>query len=64
MIDPVDNPLNYKFGIIYYNPNDDRLIVPKRDRIRGWSFNFAHRASSVTLVLILLIVIISIVYRG
>jgi uncharacterized membrane protein len=56
MLDPIDNPLNYKFGIIYYNPNDGRLIVPKRERALGWTFNFAHKISLVVLLLLFIII--------
>lgn len=31
----------WKWGIIYYNPDDSTVIVPKRTGI-GWTFNYAH----------------------
>ncbi len=41
-MDPeVDNPENYKFTIFYFNPKDNRVIVPKRNRFFGWTLNFA-----------------------
>ena len=33
---------HYKFGIFYYNPNDGRIIVPKRIKYLGWTLNFAN----------------------
>jgi len=33
----------YKWGF-YYNPNDPRLLVPKRIASMGWTFNIAHPA--------------------
>lgn len=42
-MDPeVDNPDNYKFTIFYFNPNDKRVIVPKRNRFLGWTLNFGN----------------------
>jgi uncharacterized membrane protein len=38
----VDDPDNYKLGIIYFNPKDKRDVVPKRNRLLGLTFNFAH----------------------
>jgi len=36
------NPDNYKWGIFYYNPNDKRLFLPKRNVGMGWTMNFAN----------------------
>lgn len=33
----------WKFGLIYYNPNDSALLVEKRFGV-GYTFNFGHRA--------------------
>jgi uncharacterized membrane protein len=41
-IDPIDDPLNYKWGVFYFNKYDVRTIVPKRSRVMGWTFNFAR----------------------
>ncbi len=42
-MDPeVDNPENYKFTIFYFNPKDKRAIVPKRNRLLGWTLNFGN----------------------
>ena len=35
------DPLNWKFGFIYYNKMDDRFWVPKRIKWMGWTINFA-----------------------
>jgi uncharacterized membrane protein len=40
-IEPSENPAFYKWGIFYYNPKDDRILVPKRVKAMGWTFNFA-----------------------
>ncbi|WP_407737518.1 DUF5808 domain-containing protein [Hyalangium sp.] len=39
--------------LIYHNPEDPRLIVPKLAGV-GWTFNFAHRAAWLLLALVLL----------
>ena len=36
------NPDNYKWGIFYFNPRDERIVVPKRNPGFGWTFNFAR----------------------
>jgi uncharacterized membrane protein len=38
----VNDPENYKWGIFYFNPDDLRAIVPKRNRWMGWTLNFAQ----------------------
>jgi len=43
------NPENYKWGIFYYNPDDSRIIVPKRSQWMGWTLNFANLWSYVIL---------------
>lgn len=48
--DPIDNPLNYKWGIFYFNRDDSRLIVPKKLRHLGWTLNFAHKTSYLLLI--------------
>jgi len=35
------DPKNWKWGIIYYCPEDPRMIVRQRLPI-GWTWNFAH----------------------
>lgn len=58
MNDPVDNSKNYsKFGV-YYNPDDPRIIVPKRMRWAGFTLNFAKTGSYLLLVVTVLIVIL------
>jgi uncharacterized membrane protein len=43
------NPEHYKWGIFYYNPDDSRIIVPKRSQWMGWTLNFANLWSYVIL---------------
>lgn len=53
-MDPIDDPTNYKFGIFYFNKQDERTIVPKRARYMGWTFNFAKPESYLILVILVL----------
>lgn len=39
----IEDPTNYKWGVFYFNPKDARIVVPKRHKMMGWTFNFAHR---------------------
>ncbi len=58
--DPVDDPENYKWGIFYFNPKDERAVVPKRNRWLGFTLNFANMlAWLLILTLIALAVIFS-----
>ena len=38
----IDDPMNYKAGIFYFNAKDPRIVVPKRYRMMGWTMNFAN----------------------
>lgn len=49
----LNDPLNYKWGIFYFNPKDKRIIVPKRLKAMGWTLNFANFRAYVILILII-----------
>jgi uncharacterized membrane protein len=53
MNDPIDNPENYIWHTFYFNHNDTRVIVPKRSRILGWTFNFARMQSYLVIMALL-----------
>lgn len=38
----INDPINYKWGIFYFNRKDDRIVVPKRVRWMGWTLNFGN----------------------
>jgi uncharacterized membrane protein len=42
-IEPTESPHFYKWGVFYYNPDDDRVLVPKKVKTMGWTFNFAKQ---------------------
>ena len=43
-----DDPLNWKWGIFYYNKTDKRIFLPKRNGL-GWTVNFANPYSILLL---------------
>jgi uncharacterized membrane protein len=47
-----DNYQNWKWGVIYNNPNDPAIWVPKRTGL-GWTLNFAHTRAYVYLLLLI-----------
>ena len=48
------DPGNWKWGIFYYNPEDERLFPPKKQEWMGWTVNFANRNSTLAFVFIML----------
>ena len=50
------DPANWKLGFIYCSKDDPRVIVPKRQKWRGWTINFAHHYAIPALILILVFV--------
>lgn len=62
-----DDARNWIAGVIYYNPDDPDLLVPKRFGY-GWTINFGHPRGKVVLLvligLILLPFILMILFPG
>jgi uncharacterized membrane protein len=52
----IENSKYWKFGFIYYNPEDKRLMPPKRVAAMGWTINFAN-PKSIAVVLALVLVV-------
>lgn len=48
------NPDNWSWGC-YRSPRDTRVIVPKQIKWMGWTFNFAQRTASLSLLAMLLL---------
>jgi uncharacterized membrane protein len=44
------DPKNWKIGILYFNKEDRRVIVPKRINFLGWTLNFANPIVYVILI--------------
>ena len=50
---------------LYHNPNDARIIVPKRVKALGWTINVGHRNGRLALGgVVLLIVILAAIQYG
>ena len=41
------NPEYYKWGLFYFNREDTRVLVPKVNRMMGWTLNFARPESYI-----------------
>jgi len=54
----VDDPMNYKAGIFYFNAKDRRIVVPKRNRMMGWTLNFANLYTYLLILGIIAVVLI------
>jgi uncharacterized membrane protein len=53
-----NDPENYKWGIFYFNPQDSRFILPKRNQWMGWTLNFANIYSYLIIFGIIIFAII------
>ena len=53
MNDPIDDMSNYVWNSFYFNRDDKRTVVPKRNRAFGWTFNFARTESYLILFMLL-----------
>jgi uncharacterized membrane protein len=53
-----DDPSNWKWGVFYYNKLDKRILPPKRIRGMGWTVNFAHPYSYLTMLGLIIILIV------
>lgn len=51
------NPENYKLGFFYFDPKDKRVILPKVNRMLGWTFNFGHPLTYVVLIVFIALLI-------
>ena len=45
-----DDLSNYKWGIFYFNPQDERVFVQKRNKWMGWTLNFANPYSYLVIL--------------
>jgi uncharacterized membrane protein len=54
----IEDPMNYKAGIFYFNPKDSRIMVPKRYKLTGWTLNFARLYAYLLISGIIVVVLI------
>ena len=52
------DPNNLKWRWLYYNKEDKRIFPPKRNKIMGWTVNFANPISIIALVVLTVAIII------
>jgi len=48
-----NDPNNWKWGVFYFNKEDNRIFPPKRIPWMGWTINFANPKSILAFVLML-----------
>lgn len=51
------NPENYKLGLFYFDPKDSRIILPKVNRMLGWTLNFGHPVSYIIIIVFIALLI-------
>lgn len=45
------DPHSWRYGVVYYNPSDPRVLVPKRWFVwGGWTINFAHPRATLAML--------------
>lgn len=45
--------------LVYFDRNDPRIIVPKKNKTMGWTLNFANPFSYLILSIIVVIIVLS-----
>lgn len=53
-----NDPDNWKWGIFYFNKEDKRLFPPKRDKLFGWTINFANPVSILVFIVLIVLMIL------
>jgi uncharacterized membrane protein len=53
MTDPVDDNIHYRWNVFYFNKEDNRMLVPKRARWFGYTFNFAQPGTYIIIAFLL-----------
>ena len=48
-----NDPANWKMGMFYYNPQDNRIFPPKRIKTMGWTVNFGNSFSIAAFIVLL-----------
>jgi len=49
---------------IYVSEQDTRFLVPKRNRIMGWTLNFAHPGARFAFVLVIVTIVAGLARNG
>ena len=56
------DPNNWKWGCIYFNKEDQRLLPPKRIAWMGWTVNFANPKSVLLFIALLLFCLLIVLF--
>jgi uncharacterized membrane protein len=51
------NPEYYRWGIFYFNPKDNRVILPKMNAALGWTLNFGSPITYLIIIAFVLLLI-------
>jgi len=62
--DPVNNRDNFKAGIFYYNPDDDRLLVRVPGTTNRYVINYGRWQVYLVIVPVLAIICYALFFRG
>lgn len=57
-----NDPDNWIWGIFYFNKQDNRILLPKRIPILGWTLNFAHPVSVIVFGILILSIMLAVFY--
>ena len=49
----------YYLGLFYFDKGDKRVIVPKMNKMLGWTVNFAQPQAYIIILIIVIVVIFS-----
>ena len=52
------NQDNYKWGFLYFDRSDQRVIVPKVNKWMGWTFNFARPETYIIIFAFIVIMVL------
>lgn len=55
----LDESGKYYLGFLYFNKEDKRVIVPKVNKMLGWTLNFARVQTYLIIALIVIVAIVS-----
>ena len=58
------DPDKYKWGLFYFNPEDKRALVPKRNMMLGYTLNFAQPLVWVLIIGFIAFVIVTSLFLG
>ena len=61
--DPVTNCENYKAGLFYYNPEDDRILIRVSGTASRYIINYARWPIYIIIVPVILVVCYAVIAR-